>query len=110
MYWAQDLLKEQCRIAGAIVCREGNGPLAGTALRLNRSVLSDDPEATDATCASVTGFLPERVPYTGERAKFVGNGASERIDQLASPVTFPIVPFATIQEFDWLRVRRSSPS
>src|SRR5438876_3170596 len=43
-------------IADAIVCMEGNGPLAGTARRLDRIALSDDPGASDATCARLMGL------------------------------------------------------
>src|SRR6266581_4061392 len=53
-------------IADAIVCMEGNGPLAGTARRLDRIVLSDDPVAADATCSRLIGFVPERVPHISE--------------------------------------------
>ena len=42
-------------IADAIVCMEGNGPLAGTARHLDRIVLADDPVAADATCARLMG-------------------------------------------------------
>ncbi len=57
-------------VADAIVCIEGNGPLAGTARRLDRIVLSDDPVAADATCARLMGLVPERVPHIAETAKF----------------------------------------
>src|SRR5439155_9290553 len=70
-------------IADAIVCMEGNGPLAGTSRRLDRIVLSDDPVAADATCARLMGFVPERVPHISEAAKFLGNMSSDRIGQAA---------------------------
>ncbi len=95
-------------IADAIVCMEGNGPLAGTARRLDRIVLSDDPVAADATCCRLMGLVPKRVPHICETAKFLGNAAPERVDQLASPVTFPIVPFSTVPNFDHLRRIRGS--
>jgi uncharacterized protein (DUF362 family) len=43
-------------IAHAIVCMESGGPLAGTARRLDRIVLSDDPAAVDAACAQLMGL------------------------------------------------------
>jgi uncharacterized protein (DUF362 family) len=89
-------------IADAIVCMEGNGPLAGTARRLDRIVLSDDPVAADATCARLMGLVPERVPHIAETAKFVGNMSSDRIDQLAGPLTLPDVPFEAVFEFEHL--------
>jgi len=93
-------------IADAIVCMEGNGPLAGSARRLDRIVLSDDPVAADATCATLMGLAAERVPHIAETAKFLGNTSSDRIDQLASTVISPAVPFGTVPEFEHLR---SSP-
>ena len=90
-------------IADAIVCMEGNGPLAGTARRLDRIILSDDPVAADATCARLMGLLPERVPHIAETAKFLGNVLSGRIDQLAADVVSPAAPFQTVEEFEHLR-------
>ncbi len=92
-------------IADAIVCMEGNGPLAGTARRLDRIVLSDDPVAADATCARLMGLIPERVPHLQETAKFLGNLSSDRIDQLAVQVVSPGTPFLTVQEFEHLRTK-----
>ena len=90
-------------IADAIVCMEGNGPLAGTVRRLDRIILSDDPVAADATCARLMGLLPERVPHIAETAKFLGNVLSGRIDQLAADVVSPAAPFQTVEEFEHLR-------
>jgi uncharacterized protein (DUF362 family) len=96
-------------IADAIVCMEGNGPLAGTGRRLERIILSDDPVAADATCARLMGLLPERVPHIAEAAKFLGNVSPDRIDQLAVAVVSPAVPFQTVQEFEHLREKAGPP-
>ncbi len=96
-------------IADAVVCMEGNGPLAGTARQLDRIVLSDDSVAVDATCGRLMGMVPERIPHIAETAKFLGNMSSDRIDQMAVPVNFPAVPLTTVPEFERLRIRRSSP-
>jgi len=90
-------------IADAIVCMEGNGPLTGTARRLDRIILSDDPVAADATCARLMGLLPECVPHVAETAKFLGNVLPGRIDQLAADVVSPAAPFQTVEEFEHLR-------
>ena len=90
-------------IADAIVCMEGNGPLAGTTRRLDRLVLSDDPVALDATCARLMGLRPERIPHISETAKFLGNLSAERIEQLAAPAASPLAPFQTVPEFEHLR-------
>jgi uncharacterized protein (DUF362 family) len=90
-------------VADAIVCMEGNGPLAGTARRLDYIVLSDDPVAADATCARIMGLIPERIPHIEETAKFLGNSSTDRVDQLAVQVVSPDAPFQTVQEFEHLR-------
>jgi uncharacterized protein (DUF362 family) len=90
-------------IADAIVCMEGNGPLAGTARRLDQIILADDPVAADATCARLMGLLPERVPHIVETAKFLGNLSPDRIDQLATPLVSPPAPFQTVEAFEHLR-------
>ena len=92
-------------IADAIVCMEGNGPLAGTCRRLNRIVLADDPVAADATCSRLMGLAPERIPHIAEAGKFLGNIPRDKIEQLAWPVTSPSVPFETVREFRFLRER-----
>jgi uncharacterized protein (DUF362 family) len=90
-------------IADAIVAMEGNGPLAGTPRPLHDIVLSDDPVAADATCARLMGFEPERIPHIREAAKFLGNASTGLIDQLASPVKAPDIPFKVVPEFEHLR-------
>src|ERR1051326_2858701 len=59
-------------IADAIVAMEGDGPLNGTARRLNKLVLSNDPVAADATCARALGVSPEQVAYIREGSLFLG--------------------------------------
>lgn len=97
-------------IADAIVCMEGNGPLSGTARRLDRIVLSDDPVAADSTCARLMGLMPDRVPHIAETTKFLGNLSLDRIEQLAAPVSFPPAPFQAVQDFEHLRVKVISSS
>jgi len=59
-------------IADAIVAMEGDGPLNGTARRLNKLVLSNDPVAADAICARALGVSPEQVAYLREGSLFLG--------------------------------------
>jgi uncharacterized protein (DUF362 family) len=94
-------------IADAIVCMEGNGPLVGTARRLGRIVLADDPVAADATCARLMGLVAEQIPHIRETGKFLGNISPNKIQQLAGPVTPPAIPFETVPEFEFLRQQRS---
>jgi len=69
-------------IADGIVAMEGNGPLDGTARRLNRIVLADDPVAADAICTRLMRLHPESVPHISEGARFLGNLSAGRIDQV----------------------------
>lgn len=91
-------------IADAIVCMEGNGPLAGTARRLDRIVLSDDPVAADATCVRLMGLIPERIPHITEAAKFLGNISCRKTEQIGLPVMLPKIPFRIVPDFEHLRV------
>lgn len=92
-------------IADGIVAMEGNGPLTGSPRHLDKLLLADDPVAADATCARLMGFVPERVPHITAAAKFLGNMSANEIDQMASQVVSPIVPFEVVQEFGHLRAR-----
>lgn len=91
-------------IADGIVAMEGNGPLHGTPRHLGKIVLADDPVAADFTCAHLMGIDPTRVGYLDRAARFLGNGASDRIDLLAERLPSTVVPFNTLPEFAHLRV------
>ena len=92
-------------IADAIIAMEGNGPLNGSARRLNRIILADDPVAADATCARLMGLDPDKIVHLRAGAQFLGNSSVARIDQLAEAVCFPDVPFRTVPEFEYLRLK-----
>jgi uncharacterized protein (DUF362 family) len=91
-------------VADAILAMEGNGPLNGAPRALNKIVLADDPVAADATCATLMGFEPERIPHIRAGAQFLGNSSTARIDQLAELVCSPAIPFHTVPEFEYLRL------
>jgi uncharacterized protein (DUF362 family) len=86
-------------IADGIIGMEGNGPLHGPPRRLGRIVLSDDPVAADFTCTRLMGLNPWRVPYLEDAAQFLGNGATERIEQMAEALPMTVRPFAVLPEF-----------
>jgi uncharacterized protein (DUF362 family) len=86
-------------IADGIIAMEGNGPLNGSARTLGRIVLSDDPVAADFTCARLMGLNPWRVFYLAQAAEFLGNGATERIQQLGESLPRSVRPFAVLPEF-----------
>src|SRR5436190_11697449 len=48
-------------IADAVIGMEGDGPLNGTARRMNQIVLSDDPVAADVMSARAIGVMPEQI-------------------------------------------------
>jgi uncharacterized protein (DUF362 family) len=93
-------------IADAIVCMEGNGPLAGTPRHLDCLILADDPVAADATCARMMGLRPEAVPHIRAAGRFLGNMDISCIEQLACPLGAPAVPFAVLPEFTHLRTAK----
>jgi uncharacterized protein (DUF362 family) len=86
-------------IADGIIGMEGNGPLHGPPRRLGRIVLSDDPVAADFTCTRLMGLNPWRVPYLAQAAQFLGNGATERIEQIAEALPMTVRPFTVLPEF-----------
>jgi uncharacterized protein (DUF362 family) len=66
-------------IADAIVGMEGDGPLNGVGVNLNRVVLSDDPVAADIVCTRLLGVVPERVAYIRAASVFLGNATNHEI-------------------------------
>jgi hypothetical protein len=62
-------------------------------------VLSDDPVAADFTCTRLMGLNPWRVPYLEDAAQFLGNGATERVEQIAEALPMTDRPFAVLPEF-----------
>jgi uncharacterized protein (DUF362 family) len=90
-------------VADGIIGMEGNGPLHGSVRHLGRIVLSDDPVAADFTCARLMGLNPWRVCYLAQAAEFLGNGVTERIQQLGETIPRSVRPFAVLPEFAHLQ-------
>jgi uncharacterized protein (DUF362 family) len=90
-------------VADGIIGMEGNGPLHGSARHLGRIVLSDDPVAADFTCARLMGLNPWPVSYLAQAAEFLGNGSTERIQQLGESLPPSLPQFAVLPEFAHLR-------
>jgi len=91
-------------IADGIISMEGNGPLHGSPRNLGRIVLADDPVAADFVCTRLMGLNPLRVNYLAQAAEFLGNGTTDRIVQLAEPLSAPKQPFALLPEFAHMRI------
>jgi uncharacterized protein (DUF362 family) len=68
-------------IADAIVAMEGDGPLNGTARRLDSLVLADDPVTADSCCIELLGVAQTR--HVVEAGRFLGNLSRASIDQIA---------------------------
>ena len=94
-------------IADGIIAMEGNGPLHGRHRLLGKIVLSDDPVAADFTCARLMGLQPERVWYLDRAAKFLGNGATDRITLVAEQLPKTVAPFGVLPQFAYLRNKPS---
>jgi len=65
-------------------------------------VLADDPVAADFTCARLMGLNPLRMAHLAQAAEFLGNGAPERIIQLAEQLPHTVRPFEVLPEFAYL--------
>ena len=94
-------------IADGITAMEGNGPLQGSARRMGKIVLADDPVAADATCARLMGFDPLRVRHLSDASRFLGNLSEDRIRMLGEGVETPNSPFSVLPQFHYLQAAKS---
>lgn len=92
-------------IADAITAMEGNGPLNGNPRPLGKIILSDDPVASDATCARLMGLNPDQVFHIYEGSKFLGNSDYHLIEQRGEVPRSPELPFSVVPEFGFLQQR-----
>jgi uncharacterized protein (DUF362 family) len=74
-------LKPHFTIVDAVTAMEGDGPIMGTARALGFLAMGQDLVAVDATCASVIGLNPRKIPYLADAARFLGNIDPRKIDQ-----------------------------
>jgi len=56
-------LPKTIAIVDAILCMEGDGPILGTPKPMGLVIVGTNPTAVDATCARITGLIPDRIPY-----------------------------------------------
>lgn len=54
------------------------------------------------------GLDPDKIAHIRAGAQFLGNSSIARIDQLAEAVCFPEIPFLTVPEFEYLRLKSRS--
>jgi uncharacterized protein (DUF362 family) len=111
LHWAgiQESILDLCAtvplhfvIADGVVAMDGNGPLSGSARKMGKLVLSNDPVCADATCARLMGFEPNRVPHIREASRFVGNFSTALIDQAGEAPTQPTTPFQVVPDWQYL--------
>jgi uncharacterized protein (DUF362 family) len=94
-------------IVDGIVGMEGNGPIQGVAKPMGVLVFGTDWVAVDATCTRLMALEPTRVDYLRQAGRFLGNAEEARIEQIGEqPATF-VRPFAVLDQFAELRVRRT---
>jgi uncharacterized protein (DUF362 family) len=87
-------------IVDGILGMEGNGPISGTPIASNLLVFGDDPVATDTVAARLMGFDPEKVPYLGEAARFLGQGDIDKIRLEGEDLDASTKDFAVLPQFE----------
>jgi uncharacterized protein (DUF362 family) len=92
------------QIVDGIVGMEGNGPIQGTPISVGVLVFGTDPVATDATGARLMGLDPSRISYLTEAARFLGQGALERIRQVGEDPEREAASFQVLPPFEGLKV------
>ena len=65
----------------AVVGMEGDGPIMGQPRAVGLIAMGPDVVAVDSTCARIIGIDPMKVPYLTVAGEFLGNLASDKIDQ-----------------------------
>jgi uncharacterized protein (DUF362 family) len=97
-------VRPHLQIVDGIVGMQGNGPIQGMPMQAGMLVFGADPVATDVTAARLMGFDPARVPSIAEAARFLGQGDPEGIDQVGEDVERSAVDFATLPQFEGMKV------
>ncbi len=94
----------ELQIIDGIVGMQGNGPIQGTPMPAGLLVFGSDPVATDVTAARLMGFDPARVPSIAGAARFLGQGDPERIEQVGEDVERSALEFATLPQFQGMKI------
>jgi len=72
----------QFAIVDGIVGMEGNGPLQGQAKPSGVLIFGDDFVSVDASAARLMNLEPRKIKYLASADEFLGNLASEKIEQI----------------------------
>lgn len=93
----------QFAIVDGIVGMEGNGPIQGKAKKAGVLIFGNDLVAVDATAARVMKIDPAKVRYLSLAGEFLGNIATEKIEQIGERVERFQQDFRVIEEFQQLK-------
>jgi uncharacterized protein (DUF362 family) len=93
----------QFAIVDGIVGMEGNGPLQGQAKNSGVLIFGNDLVAVDATAARVMKIEPRKISYLEMAGEFLGNLATDRIEQIGEQLDKFQQDFRVIQEFQELK-------
>lgn len=93
----------QFAIVDGIIGMEGNGPIQGQAKNSGVLIFGNDLVAVDATAARVMKIEPRKVRYLQMAGEFLGNLATDKIEQIGEPLDRFQQDFRVIQEFQELK-------
>jgi uncharacterized protein (DUF362 family) len=94
----------QFAIVDGIVGMEGNGPLQGLAKASGVLIFGDDLVSVDASAARLMKIEPSKIKYLGKAGEFLGNLASEKIEQIGEKLESVQQDFQVIEEFKDLKI------
>jgi len=89
----------QFAIVDGIVGMEGNGPIQGQAKNSGVLIFGNDLVAVDATAARVMKIEPRKISYLQMAGEFLGNLATDKIEQIGEQLDKFQQDFRVIQEF-----------
>jgi uncharacterized protein (DUF362 family) len=93
----------QFAIIDGIVGMEGNGPLQGHAKHAGVLILGDDFVSVDASAARLMRLEPRKVIHLAKADAFLGNLASERIEQIGEKLESLQQDFDVIEDLKDLK-------
>lgn len=94
-------------IVDGIIGMEGNGPIQGSAKQVGVLVFGADPVAVDSTCSRLMSIDPRKVGYLSAVEPFLGNLASERIEQRGANLSTHRADFRVLEGFSHTKTTSS---
>ena len=93
----------QFAIVDGIIGMEGNGPIQGQAKNSGVLIFGNDLVAVDATAARVMKIEPRKISYLEMAGEFLGNLATDKIEQIGERLDKFQQDFRVIEEFQGLK-------